>query len=411
MKFIDMVDWQPSSNDVFAYKFPENNLSTFTQLVVRESQEAVLFSKGKIMGKFGPGKHTLSTENLPILRNLFGIPFGGKNPFTAEVWFVNKAAPLTIDWTTSTMRFLDPEYGQMVPLVAQGRYGLKVQDAERFLVQLVGTLTSFNSRQLTDHFQGAMEAKTKSAIISFMNSNRVSVMAISGYLDQLSEFIKQPLTEFWENYGFQMTGYYITSVDIDTSTPDGQKISEAMAERSAQNIAGYTWQQKQGFGTVNNAIDGMGKSSMGALGAVMMTGMMANNNSGFGSAMMAPTNNGQFMSQQQGNMGMNNMGMNNMNGGMQINQNQGKMVFCSSCSKKFPSTSAFCPNCGHKYNPCPVCGSDNAENARRCVTCGASLMGSNMNNAYVSNSNCCPRCGAPASPGVRFCTKCGNKLF
>ncbi len=405
MKLIDMVDWQPSSNDVFAYKFPENNLSTATQLVVRESQEAVLFSKGKIVGKFGPGKHTLDTENLPILRKLYGIPFGGKNPFFAEVWFVNKAAPLTIDWRTSSMRFLDPEYGQMVPIVAAGRYGLKVQDAERFLVQLVGTLTAFNSKMLTSHFQGAMEAKTKSAIISFMNSNRVGVMAISGYLDQLSEFIKQPLTEFWENYGFQLTGYYITSVDIDTTTSEGQKISEAMADRSAQNIAGYTWQQKQGFGTVNHAIGGMGNSSMGALGALMMTGAMANSNGGFGAAMMQPTNSGgQFPSQGQMQPGP-------MNGSIPAAGQQGKMVFCSSCSKKFPSSSAFCPNCGHRYNPCPMCGSDNSEDSRRCVTCGASLLGNNMNNAYIANSNSCPRCGSTVSPGTRFCNKCGNKLI
>jgi len=109
MAIIDMVEWQPTSNDIFAWRFPHDNLSTGTQLVVRESQEAVFFSKGQILGKFGPGKHTLTTENLPILRNLFGIPFGGKNPFTAEVWFVNKAAPLTIDWKTTPMRFMDPD--------------------------------------------------------------------------------------------------------------------------------------------------------------------------------------------------------------------------------------------------------------------------------------------------------------
>src|SRR5689334_8510720 len=53
---------------VYACKFPEPNLSTLTQLIVHESQEAILFSKGRLLGKFGPGKHTLTTENLPILR-------------------------------------------------------------------------------------------------------------------------------------------------------------------------------------------------------------------------------------------------------------------------------------------------------------------------------------------------------
>ena len=152
MAFIDVVEWSPQDNAEFAYRFPHSNLSTYTQLIVHESQEAVLFSKGQILGKFGPGKHTLSTQNLPLLRNLYGIPFGGKNPFMAEVWFVNKVAPLNIDWETSSMRFMDPDYGQMLPLVAKGRYGLKVTDAERFLVKLVGTLRSFTSAELTDHF-------------------------------------------------------------------------------------------------------------------------------------------------------------------------------------------------------------------------------------------------------------------
>lgn len=83
MAFIDVVEWSPKDNSEYAHRFPHDNLSTGTQLIVRESQEAVFFSKGQILGKFGLGRHTLSTENLPLLRNLFGIPFGGKNPFFA----------------------------------------------------------------------------------------------------------------------------------------------------------------------------------------------------------------------------------------------------------------------------------------------------------------------------------------
>ena len=107
MAIVDLVRWSPQGNKtVYAYRFPETNLSTYTQLIVQESQEVVLFSKGQIVGKFNPGKHTLNTENLPILRNLFGIPFGGKNPFTAEVWFVNKTTPYNIDWQSIGSRLI-----------------------------------------------------------------------------------------------------------------------------------------------------------------------------------------------------------------------------------------------------------------------------------------------------------------
>ncbi|MDO4537544.1 MAG: SPFH domain-containing protein, partial [Coriobacteriales bacterium] len=273
MAFIDVVEWSPSSNDIYAWRFPQSNLSTATQLIVRESQEAVFFSKGQILGKFGPGKHELSTENIPLLRNLYGIPFGGRNPFYAEVWFVNRTMPLTIDWRTTPMRVMDPEYGAMVPLVAQGRYGVQVQDSEKFLVKLIGTMESFTATNLTDHFMGPLIAKTNSAIVSYMNANRVGITQIAGYLEQLGAFIAQPMSEFWDEFGLRLTGFYVTSIDIDKSSPEGRKISEAISDRSAQNIAGYTWQQRQSFDVANNAMSS--NSGMGLLGVAMMGGMFS----------------------------------------------------------------------------------------------------------------------------------------
>ena len=382
MAFIDVVEWSPRTNDIYAWKFPHQNLSTSTQLLVRESQEAVFFSKGQIIGKFGPGKHVLSTENLPLLRRLYGIPFGGRNPFLAEVWFVNKAMPLTIDWRTTSMRIMDPVYGAMVPIVATGRYGLQVQDAEKFLVKLVGTLTEFTAQQLTDHFMGPLIAKTNSAIVSYMTANRVGITEIAAHLDQLGTFLGQPMAEFWEDYGLRLTGFYVTSVDIDMQSPEGQKISEAISDRSAQNIAGYTWQQKQSFGVASDAVSGGG--GMGLLGVAMLSGAFGAGGGGFAqSAMQQPP----------------------PPAGGPIHAR--KEVFCSHCGQKFSASMSFCPNCGHRYNPCPVCGADNDEAARRCVSCGASLAGTV---APADVADACPRCGAPYKPGTKFCPHCGQRL-
>ncbi|MDR2245765.1 MAG: SPFH domain-containing protein [Treponema sp.] len=394
MAFIDLVEWNDAANDVFAWKFAQNrnnNLSTFTQLIVRESQEAVLFSKGRIIGKFGPGKHTLNTENLPLLRNLFGIPFGGKNPFMAEIWFVNKTAPLTIDWQTDTMRFHDPDYAEMVPLAAAGRYGLKVEDAERFLVRLVGTVIRFTARDLTNHFLGALIAKTKSVIISFMQVNGIGLQSISARLDDLSKFLSEPLKEFWETYGMMLTGFYITSVDLDTSTEDGKKIAAALSDRSAQNIAGYTWQQKQGFGVANNALSRGG--DMGILGAAAMTGMLGGGGGGVGAAMMQPP-----QAAAGGYPGM----------GTPAPATARREIFCAKCAKKYPATNNFCPHCGNRYNPCPRCGSDNLEGSKRCVSCGTPLVYGSGPGAAIGDA--CSRCRTPVSPGTKFCPSCGNKI-
>lgn len=423
MAFIDVVEWSPRTNDIYAWKYPHENLSTSTQLLVRESQEAVFFSKGRIIGKFGPGKHILSTENLPLLRNLFGIPFGGKNPFLAEVWFVNKAMPLTIDWRTTSMRIMDPVYGAMVPIVAMGRYGLQVQDAEKFLVKLVGTLTEFNAAQLTDHFMGPLIAKTNSVIVSYMTANRVSITEIAAHLDELGTFLSQPMAEFWEDYGLRLTGFYITSVDIDMSTAEGRKISEAISDRSAQNIAGYTWQQKQTFGMANNAVGKGG--SMGLLGMAMLGGAFGSGGGGFAQGMMQqPSQTGFNTAPGQG--GYPQQGSYPQQGGYQQGgyPQQGGMtpgvggpaagpiharkeVFCAHCGRKFSADMSFCPNCGHRYNPCPVCGADNDEGTRRCVSCGATLSGAPT---AADLQDACPRCGAPYKPGTKFCPHCGQRL-
>lgn len=394
MAIIDMIEWSPQNNAEFAYRFPHSNLSTGAQLIVHESQEAVFFSRGQILGKFGPGAHTLSTQNLPLLRSLFGIPFGGRNPFMAEVWFVNRTAPLNIDWVTTSMRIMDPEYGQMLPIVAKGRYGLKVMDAERFLVKLVGTMRSFTSAELTDHFKGAMIAKTNSSISAFMNVNRVGVNSIAMHLEELSAFLRQPMSEFWEEYGFNLEGFYITEVDLDTSTQEGRKISEAMSDRSAQAIAGYTWQQRQSFNVAESAVNS--GTPMGILGVAMMTGALSGNGS-MGGAMMQTPPQGQYQFGGQAQGGQN----------LGAAQNRGPMrkeVFCSNCSKKFPSESAFCPHCGNRYNPCPMCGADNPQGAARCVTCGTALAGNEAADSV------CMKCRSPVQLGLKFCPVCGTKL-
>ena len=420
MAIIDLVRWAPQESQTqYAYRFPETNLSTYTQLLVQESQEAVLFSKGQIVGKFGPGKHTLNTENLPLLRNLFGIPFGGKNPFSAEVWFVNKIQTFSIDWHISKMPIHDPDYNTQLPLVAGGRYGLKVNDAEKFLIKAVGTKAVFTQEDLTNQFFGEFSTKTKSQIAQYVIKHKVGFKYLSAYLDELSEYLRGVLNPFWDILGLELLQFNITTIDIDKSTEEGRKVAEAIATHAAMSITGHTWQQEQMFNTANNAVDGLGNSNGGLLGGLMAMNMMGGMGGGgaVGGGLMQPQFN-------QPTFGGNNQVLQ----GQPVGQEQPvKMVYCSNCAKKYPNTTRFCPYCGDAYNPCLKCGTDNDQNAKRCVSCGAPLQSVSGNCPHCNASlalgstfcgNCgkqvqsgdsCSRCGTILTASVKFCPKCGNK--
>jgi membrane protease subunit (stomatin/prohibitin family) len=414
MAIIDLVRWAPQGNEtIFAFRFPETNLSTYTQLIVQESQEAILFSKGQIAGKFGPGKHTLNTENLPILRSLYGLPFGGKNPFTAEVWFINKLQPYNIDWIIDRMDIHDADYNTGIPLVAKGRYGLKITDAERFLIKIVGSKYSFDQNDLTDQFFGEFSTKTKSTVLQFMINNRIGLKQISAHLDSISEHLKIVMLPFWENLGLELTKFYVTSIEVDSSNEVGKRVLDAISRQSAQSIGGYTWQQEQAFGVANNAIDGFSNSNSGILGAVIATNMMGGF-TGSGGTMQPQYNQPTFS-------GNNPIVPNNSQSANQI-----KEVFCSNCAKKFQNTHRFCPHCGDSYDPCPKCGTDNDKNAKRCVSCGTTLQSDialciscntplNPGSSFCGNcgqqqsDNKCTRCSTDLAPNVKFCPKCGQK--
>lgn len=419
MAIIDLVRWSPQeSKTIYAWRFPETNLSTYTQLIVQESQEAVLLSKGQIVGKFGPGKHTLNTENLPVLRTLFGIPFGGKNPFTAEVWFVNKIQTFSIDWAVSKIPIHDPDYNTQLPLVAGGRYGLKVNDTEKFLIKSVGTKTEFTQDDLTNQFFGEFSTKTKSQIAQYVIKRRVGFKYLSAYLDDLSGYLKAVLNSFWDNLGLELLQFNITTIDIDKSTEEGRKVADAIATQASMSITGHTWQQEQMFNTANNAVDGLSNGNGGLIGGLMAINMMGGMSGGgtVSGGMMQPQFNQPTFN-----------GNDQVSGFQQESQQQVKIVYCSNCAKKYPNTTRFCPHCGDEYNPCPKCGTDNDKNARRCVSCGNSLQSSNGNCPHcnapiaagvtfcgncgkqVSSGDNCSRCGTVLPPSVKFCPKCGNK--
>ena len=408
MRFIDTVqsDYSNSREFVFAQRFPETNLSTNAQLIVHESEDAFLFHEGQLRGKFGPGRHTLNTENLPLLSNLFKKPFGGKNPFTAEVWFVNKKENNNLHWKTDTFSIKDPEFGNVyIPLYASGKYGVQIVDAEKFLIKMIGKDETFTESNLTKQVSGDVTSNVKSEIVSYMTSHQIGFMQLQGALIPLSDELKDNITSFWEEYGINMKFFRIENIEIDESTEFGRKVREDFAEQTKYKLKGHTYQQERAFDFYDKALDKIGEMGNqgggGLLGSLIALNMMNNMQGSMGGGLIQPQYNQPFGAQS----GVQNVGQPGA-APMAAQPNKPKTIFCSNCSKKRLSTERFCPNCGTEYNPCPRCGADNSKNAKRCVSCGAQLGNADAG----ATANICSKCGTPLAVGAAFCSVCGTPV-
>lgn len=128
MKIADIIKYE-GDNSTFIWKHPIEDFNTTTQLIVHESQEAIFFMNGQALDTFGPGRHTLKTQNIPFLRKLINIPTDGKTPFHCEVYFINKTVQMAVKWgTDSKVRFIDSLTGVPLEIGASGDMNLQVSD-------------------------------------------------------------------------------------------------------------------------------------------------------------------------------------------------------------------------------------------------------------------------------------------
>lgn len=403
MAIIDLVKYDGPAN-VLAWKFPSQELSTWTQLIVNESQEAVLLKGGQAADVLGPGRHTLSTNNLPILTSLLRLPFGGQSPFSAEVWFVNKLHVLDVKWGTPTpIQLQDPQFGVMIPVRSFGQFGVKIDQSQKFLVKLVGTSPSFDVDALSRYFKGLYVSKVKDSLAGYLVKRKIGILEINAYLDELAAHMRERIQPMFDEYGLELLSFFINDVSAPEDDPAVKQLNAALAKRAEMNIIGYNYQQERTFDTLEGAATNPSGGQAGLMGAGIGLGMGV----GVGGAMGA-----QF-------------------GGMAQALNTASSIRCPSCQALIPEGKRFCPdcganlgsaggsapiikcdkcgavippgakfclNCGDPYNPCPSCGADLPTGAMVCPQCGKAVPAP------------CPQCGQPVLAGAKFCPSCGASL-
>jgi membrane protease subunit (stomatin/prohibitin family) len=269
---IDVIKYNGEIDEI-VWKFPYENISTGAQLVVNASQEAVFIKGGAVCDVFGAGTHTLSANNIPLLQRLVNLPFGGKTPFTAEVWYVSKTIRRNLKFGTSVpIDLLDPLYNVSVPVRSFGEYGIQVSDSSAFLTQLVGTLHIFDTASVIGQFSSLINRKLSTCISKFIIQREITVVKIGAYLDEISTFVRDSLSEEFSQYGLRITNFDISSINFDKNDANVKKILDAQSAASKRRLEGYTYQQERQLDVMQTAAGNEGASGQ-TMGAGMGLGM------------------------------------------------------------------------------------------------------------------------------------------
>lgn len=308
MALIGVIKYE-GDNSIFVWKHHKTDFNTMSQLIVHENQEAILFKDGQALDLFGPGRHTLSTDNIPLLRNLINIPTGGRSPFHCEIYFINKTSHMAIRWgTDSQVQYMDPKYKFPLQIGLSGEMVLSVSNSRKLVVKVVGTEKNLTQDVLVQRFRAILMSKIKPYIANSMQNASYSIFEADSHMNEFSEDLSQRLSSDFEEYGIDLQKFMVTNIakpegdtayekykdihirqysdiaeaqlkqqtEVINAETEAKKLvieSQAIATKRAQE--GYTYQQERGFDVAEKVAENeaTGEFTNMGVGMGMITGV------------------------------------------------------------------------------------------------------------------------------------------
>ncbi len=369
--FLESLEWFDETGKSFVSRIPEHGSGEIkfgAQLTVRESQAAVFFYKGKAVGVFGPGRHTLKTGNIPLLTKIASLPWAFKSPLRAEVYFTNLKTFTNLKWgTRDPVAFKDSELG-LVRLRAFGVFNLKIVQPVLFINQLVGTQGVYTTEEISDYLNQVVVSKFN----DFMGENINTIFDLPSQYDELAEGLSLKIHEDFEKFGLSINGLYINSI---TPPPEVQKAIDDKSRMAVFDDMNKLMKMKAAM-----AMEKISESTDGSAGAGAGTGM------GMGMGMMMPAMFAQQLSPQ------------SQKGGIQ------QQTACQECQNPIPMDAKFCPQCGHQqviFEKCENCSKNITPGANFCSRCGQKVH-------QKAETKFCSACGAENLLDSVYCNSCGE---
>jgi excisionase family DNA binding protein len=230
-ELLEIIEFNDDTRDTLSWRFPDNDreIKKGAQLIVRESQVGQFVYLGQFGDTFGPGKHTLITDNIPILSTLKGWKYGFESPFKADVYFVTTRLFTGNKWgTANPVMMRDQDFG-VIRLRAFGTYDFKVVDPRLFLKEIVGTDHNFRLEEFAD----TMRSRLVSVFTDALATAKVPALDVASRYGELGDALLPVINPIvGAKYGLEIASFIVENVSVPP------EVEEAIDKRSSMTAIG-----------------------------------------------------------------------------------------------------------------------------------------------------------------------------
>ena len=383
---------QEMTNEQLVIRNDIKDFNVKSQLIVHESQEAIFFKNGQALDTFGPGAHSLKSENVPLIRNIISKFFKGDTPFPCEVYFVNKVMMLSCKWGTRSNFFVhDSKFDEDVEVGALGQTDWRIENAHKFIKYIAGQANVegnngvYTKDILERHIVGHIQTDLQTSIAQAFEEQNINVFAVTKNLVEISARAQEILNkEIVDKWGIRFIDFKIARLQpteeykaLNTARHEIHlKTNEALAEAAAKKVHGFADVDIAAYELERMNVDYATKRQLDVL---------------------------QTAAQNEGAAG----GFINMGVGMGVGVGMARQVG-DMTNNMYPQTPATPQAPAAPQVPA-------ATGTKKCVSCGADIPSaakfcSNCGTPQPAGPRFCTQCGAACSPESKFCPECGNKL-
>lgn len=230
--------WRPAGQDVNTTT-RENSIRYGSSLRVKDGEVAVFVYK-QIDGTmqdfiYGPYDDTIKTANFPILTSIAGLAFGGESPFQADIYFINLANVIKINFGIAYFDVFDPRFLDFgVPVAVGGSITFNISDTQAFIN--THRLINFTLDDLKKQIKDAVTRRIKSEVTNAPEKYQIPVLQLERRLEEINDIIKPRIKEDLEDFAVSLKRLDISRIDVDKASEGYTELRSVTADQQKSTI-------------------------------------------------------------------------------------------------------------------------------------------------------------------------------